>query len=244
MSRHDTSSSYVHHKKQANYHDKRNVLNKSNLVEPIIRHRIQDSLFYKQYLFLTNESTILPIIIEHVKYVSGVDSIGRPSPFLQVLLRLLEIEPSPEVIKVYLNQLDFNEFKYLTCVTLLYIRLVYESEQIYKIFDQYLKDYRKLKIKSKNPEFNEFKQPIFFKIIYMDEYIDEILNNDRIFDIILPRLIPRIQLVERGLIGPRQYFIDEEEIKNVLQNGKDEEKVIEVQNQDNESESSYQSDSD
>ncbi|KAI5951665.1 hypothetical protein KGF54_004740 [Candida jiufengensis] len=237
-----SSSSTVYHKKQANYHDKRNVLNKSNLIEPIIRHRIQDSLFYKQYLYLTNESTILTIITKHINYIGGVDSIGRPSPFLQCLSRLLEIEPSFEIIRIYLNQLDFNEFKYLTCLTLLYIRLVYKSEEIYTIFDSYLKDYRKLKFKYKSPKLNEFKQPIYFAIIYMDEFIDDLLNNDRVFDIILPRLIPRLSLVEKGLIAPRQYFVDEDEIQK--ESFEDGEELIEASEIDDENESSYQSDSD
>ncbi|KAI5959707.1 hypothetical protein KGF57_002044, partial [Candida theae] len=156
--------SKVYYKKQAKYHDKRNILNKSYLVEPIIRHRIHDSKFYKQHLYLANESTILPIITKHVHYISGVDSMGRPSPFLQCLLRMLELEPSKEIIKVYSDQLSYNEFKYLTALTLLYIRLVYTSEEIYNIFDQHAQDYRKLRIKLKTPQFDSMQQPIHYKL--------------------------------------------------------------------------------
>ncbi|KAG5417406.1 hypothetical protein I9W82_005039 [Candida metapsilosis] len=208
--------STVHHKKQAKYHDKRNILNKSYLVEPIIRHRIHDSIFYKQHLYLTNESTILPVISQHVHYVSGADSVGRPSPFIQCILRLLELEPSKEIINVYLDQLSYNEFKYLTALTLLYIRLVYPSEEVYNIFDKYAQDYRKLRIRLKTPQFDSMQQPIHYKLGYMDEFIDDLLTQERVVDLILPRLIPRLSLVERGLVAPRQYFIDDEQQKDLV----------------------------
>lgn len=208
--------STVHHKKQAKYHDKRNILNKSYLVEPIIRHRIHDSIFYKQHLYLTNESTILPVISQHVHYVSGADSVGRPSPFIQCILRLLELEPSKEIINVYLDQLSYNEFKYLTALTLLYIRLVYPSEEVYNIFDKYAQDYRKLRIRLKTPQFDYMQQPIHYKLGYMDEFIDDLLTQERVVDLILPRLIPRLSLVERGLVAPRQYFIDDEQQKDLV----------------------------
>ncbi|KAI5970469.1 hypothetical protein CANMA_000520 [Candida margitis] len=236
-----TDESTVYYKKQAKYHDKRNILNKSYLIEPIIRHRIQDSIFYKQHLYLTNESTILPIITQHVHHVSGVDSVGRPSPFLQCLLRMLELEPSKEVINVFLDQLSYNEFKYLTALTLIYIRLVYPSEDVYNIFDKFAQDYRKLRIKLKTPEFNALKQPIHYKIGYIDVFIDDLLTQERVVDLILPRLISRFSLMERGLVAPRQYFIDDESQKDVTTT------MSLIENNDidkSDGESSYQSDSD
>ncbi|KAI3405396.1 hypothetical protein KGF56_001792 [Candida oxycetoniae] len=206
----ETKKTSVYYKKQASYHDKRTTTNLSHLIEPIIRHRILDSIFYKQYLYLTNEATILTVITEQVKYVGGVDSIGRPSPFLQSLFRMLELAPSKEIIDVYLHQLKFNEFKYLVVLTLLYIRLTFTSEEIYTIFDKFSQDFRKLKFKLKNSHFDSRRLPIFYKIIYMDEFIDDLLIKDRVVDLTLPRLIPRLLLVERGLVAPRQYFLDKE----------------------------------
>ncbi|RLV96198.1 Pre-mRNA-splicing factor 38 [Spathaspora sp. JA1] len=198
----------THHKKQAAYQDKRNILNKGYLIEPIIRHRIQDSIFYKQYLYLSNEATLLPIITEHVQYISGMDSSGRPSPFICCLLRMLELEPSSDMIDTYLTQLGFNEFKYLTALTLIYIRLVYSSEIIYEKFDRYFQDFRKLRIKLKSPIFNEVKLPITYGLTYFDEWVDDLLTKERVIDIILPRLMPRIKFVENGVLPPRQYHID------------------------------------
>ncbi|CCG21229.1 Fgr16 protein [Candida orthopsilosis Co 90-125] len=234
-----TNESSVYYKKQAKYHDKRNILNKSYLVEPIIRHRIHDSIFYKEHLYLTNESTILPIITQHVHYISGVDSVGRPSPFLQCLLRLLELEPSKEIINVYLDQLSYSEFKYLTALALLYVRLVFPSEEVYNIFDQHAQDYRKLRVKLKTPQFDAMQRPIHYKLGYMDEFIDGLLTQERVVDLILPRLIPRLSLVERGLVAPRQYFIGDEMQKGVTNVSQNQDKTIH-----SDGESSYQSDSD
>ncbi|CAK9435603.1 uncharacterized protein LODBEIA_P03300 [Lodderomyces beijingensis] len=211
-----SSNDEVYYKKQAGYHDKRVATNKSHLIEAIIRHRIQDSIFYKQHLYLTNEATILKVITEHVKYIGGVDSSGRPSPFLQCLFRMLELDPSKEIMEVYLHQLKFHEFKYLLAMALMYTRLTGSSEEIYKVLDQFNQDYRKLKFKLKTPEFDANGLPVFYKIIHMDEFIDDLLTKERIVDLIVSRLTPRTSLVEKGLVAPRQYFVETKEIEDTL----------------------------
>lgn len=217
---------------QAAYSDKRIVLHKSHLIEPIIRHRIQDSIFYKQHLYLTNEATILPVITESVHYIAGTDSVGRPSPYLCCLLRLLELEPSQEILDAYITQLGYNEFKYLTALILHYVRLVFPSGYVYNQFDAYYEDYRKLRIKLKSPEFDSNSMPIHYKLTYMDQWVDELVTQERVVDIILPRLVPRQLLVQKGEVQPRKYYVDEkEDLKN-------------TQSDKSESESDYQSDSD
>lgn len=222
----------VYKGKQASYHDKRNVVNKAHLIEPIIRHRIQDSLFYKQYLFLTNEATLLPVIVEHVKFIGGLDLNLRPSPFICCLLRLLELEPSEDIIKLYLNQIGYNEFKYLTALVLIYIRLVQPSEVVYTVFDTYFSDSRKLRMQLKSPKFNDNGIPVNYTLSYMDEWVDKLILEERVVDIILPRLIRRSQLVERGLIKNREYSLSEEENSDIESSS------------DAKSDSEYESDSD
>ena len=198
-----------YYKKQAKYHDKRTTTNKAHLVDTIIRHRILDSIFYKQHLYLANEATILQVITKHVHYIGGVDSMGRPSPFIQCLFRLLELNPSKEIVHVYLHQLEFNEFKYLLALSLLFVRLTYPSEEVYSIFDEFAQDYRKLRYKMKVPDFDENKLAIFYKIGYMDEFLDDLLMKERVVDLLLPRLTLRNTLVEQALAVPRKYYVDE-----------------------------------
>lgn len=195
-----------HHKKQAAYNDKRNVLNKASLVEPIVRHRVQDSIFYKQYLYLTNESTILNVIIEHVHYIGGTSANGKPSPFLCCMVRLLELEPKQEIIHMYLSQMGTNTFKYLTAMTLMYIRFVGSSEEIYSILEEYYKDYRKLRFQLKYPREHNGVHKLY-TLTYMDEWVDDLLHKERLVDLILPRLAPRRFLQEAGRLPARKYYI-------------------------------------
>lgn len=211
--------------------DKRNVYNKASLVEPIVRHRVQDSLFYKQYLHLSNEQTILQVIVDQVHYIGGTDSNNRPSPFLCCLVRLLEIEPSPEIVDLYLSQNGYQEFKYLTALALIYNRMVMGS-RFFVDFDRYITDYRKLRVQNK-----QFKMvndlPVRYLIKHMDEWVDDLLENERVVDIKIPHLAPRLFYVERDEAQERVYGDGSEEMKE----------ESEVANQDNIS-SEYESDSD
>ncbi|WPK24558.1 hypothetical protein PUMCH_001837 [Australozyma saopauloensis] len=189
--------------------DKRNVSNKASLVEPIIRHRVQDSLFYKQYLHLTNEQTILSVIAEHVHFIGGTDSNNRPSPFLCSLVRLLEIEPSKEILELYLTQNGYNEFKYLTAMTLLYCRMVTGST-FFSFFDRYITDYRKLRFQDKSFRLVD-GVPIHYSIKCMDEWVDDLVEQERIVDIKIPYLAPRLFYVERGEVSERVYGVADED---------------------------------
>lgn len=179
------------------------ILNKSYLLETIIRNRIKDSVFYKQYLFLTNEQTILPVIVDHVHYIKGMNSNSRPSPFICCLLRLLEINPSSEILKIYLNQ---DKFKYLIVLVLMFIRMTKKSEEIYNLFDNYITNFAKLRIQLNDPEFVN-GIPKSYSICYLDEFVDDLLTKQRVVDVILPRLVPRQILIDKGLIGERQYLV-------------------------------------
>lgn len=196
---------------QPAYSDKRIILHKSHLIEPIIRHRIQDSIFYKQHLYLTNEATILPVITQNIHYIAGTDSVGRPSPYLCCLLRLLELEPSEEILDIYIDQLGYNEFKYLTALIIHYTRLVFPSGYVYNKLDSYYEDFRKLRVKLKSPEFDSKKMPINFKLTYMDQWVDNLLSQERVVDIILPRMISRQLLIQKGEVQPRKYYVEAEE---------------------------------
>lgn len=198
-------------KAQPIYNDKRQILNKSNIIETIVRNRIKDSIFYKQYLFLTNEQTILPIIINQVHCLAGLDSNNRPSNFLCCLLRLLEINPSREIINLFLS---YPQFKYLTCLTLMFIRLTRSPVEIYTLFDTYNANYSKIRMLSSSPKIVN-GIPINYSISYIDEFVDNLIHQERYLGIILPRIEPRYKLAERGVVLERQYLVKslEEEVK-------------------------------
>ncbi|KAG7195355.1 uncharacterized protein KQ657_003883 [Scheffersomyces spartinae] len=193
--------------RQASYQDRRTVLGKAHLIEPIVRHRIHESLFYKQYLHLTNEATLMTVVDQQVQYVGGADGIGKPCPFLCCLLRMLELEPLSEMIDVYLNQLGYNLFKYLTAMALLYVRLTYSSDKVYTILDTFYTDFRKLRFLLKIPVYTATGSACHYKLSYIDELVDELICRERVCDIILPRITPRQRLVEQDQVAPRIYNI-------------------------------------
>lgn len=199
-------SSMENTKKQASYSDKSNVVRKAYLMEPIMRHRIQDSIFYKQYLYLTNEATILPIIVSQVKYIGSTNANGKPSPFICCLLRLLELEPLREIMEMCLDQLGTNEFKYLTALVMLYIRMVWASDEVINTLEPLYRDYRKLRVQLKSPIIDNGMTKLY-KLSYIDVWCDDLLNNERAVDIILPRMTLRHILLESGAVATRSYHV-------------------------------------
>lgn len=189
------------------YNDKRHVLNGAALVEHILRHRIQDSLFYKQHLFLTNEQTLLPVIVDRVKCIGGTDANGRPSPFICCLLRMLEIEPLAEVLAMYATQLGHNRFKYLTCMAMMYYRLTRSGPDVYRLLEPYYQDYRKVRVQLKVPQV-ENGVARHYRMSTIDQWADELLLQERAADTILPRIPPRHVLMQRGELEPRVYHIE------------------------------------
>ena len=64
-------------------------------------------------------------------FVGGVATgYIKPSPFLCLILKLLQIQPDKEIIVEYIRQEDF---KYLSCLGAMYMRLVGTSVDCYKV---------------------------------------------------------------------------------------------------------------
>ncbi|CAN3352900.1 hypothetical protein DICA3_E02388 [Diutina catenulata] len=184
------------------------TVNQAGAIEAIVRHRILDGMFYREHLYGTNEATILPVIIAHVNAVAGTDAIGKPAPFLCCVLRLLEIAPSEEIVKAYLDQMGSRELKYLTAVVLVYVRLAMTSSAVYRLLEPYYVDYRKLRLALRTPEFDPVtKIARHYTLTTMDQLVDDLLTQKRVVDVLLPRLVPRLTLLERGEIGPREYAV-------------------------------------
>ncbi|CAH6721785.1 putative pre-mRNA-splicing factor 38 [[Candida] jaroonii] len=165
-----------------------------------------------------------------------MNSNSRPSPFICCLLRLLEINPSSEILKIYLNQ---NKFKYLTALVLMFIRMTKRPEEVYNLFDNYITNFSKLRIQLNDPQFIN-GIPKSFSLCHVDEFVDDLLTKKRVVDVILPRLVPRQFLIDKGIIGERQYLVtslDEDE-EGKEEPGKEEEK------KEDEMEEEFVSDSD
>jgi len=76
----------------------------------------------------------------------------------------------------------------------MYIRMTFRGAEVYEILEPLLKDYRKLRQLNTNG----------YSLTYIDEFVFALLTEERVCDIILPRIPKRQILEETGEIGPRK----------------------------------------
>ncbi|KAK0240465.1 PRP38 family-domain-containing protein [Armillaria nabsnona] len=180
--------------------------NPQHLVETVIRNRIYESNYWKEHCFaLTGElaprystsyswylaaESLIDKAIE-LKYIGGVYGNQRPTDFMCLLLKLLQIQPEKEILIEYLQAEDF---KYLRALAAMYIRMTFRAVEVYDLLEPLLKDFRKLRLRNMAG----------YSLTFIDEFADALLTEERVCDIILPRLAKRQILEENGDIGPRK----------------------------------------
>lgn len=169
-----------------------------SLVSQIVRDRIYSSRIWKEQCFALNAETILDV-------AKGLDAVGfcyggysRPTEFLCLLMKLLQISPSLEIVRAYLEFSDgrpsndplvqVRDLRYMRALTAVYVRIVALPHLIYTLLEPLLSDYRKLFVLDSSGEYIEIR---------MDELIANLLdeNNDSLYGFHLPT-IPRRKVLE------------------------------------------------
>lgn len=171
-------------------------VNPALLIEKILRERIFESLYWKEYCFGLTVATLCDRAVE-LQYVGGTYANHRVTPFICVLFKLVLLQPRREIVMEYLNQQDF---KYLRALAAFYIRLFYVSEEVYQLLEPFLGDYRKLRMRSIQG----------VTLTYMDEFIDSLLTQERVCEIALPRMTKRIVLEDAGKLEPKTSLVASE----------------------------------
>ena len=166
-------------------------------VELILRNRVFNSYYWKEKCFGLTSETIIDKILE-LKYIGGMNhSSNQPTDFICLFIKLLQLNPSEEIIDEYLSDPDL---KYLRALTALFIRFAYPPVKINTKLEKLYCDYKKLVIlKSKG-----------YAIIHMDEYIDSLLNEEHKFEISLPKIPKRNVLEENGELKPYVSVLENE----------------------------------
>lgn len=166
--------------------------NPQNLIEYITRQKIYDSLYWKQYCFGLSAEALIDRAVE-VKFVGGMfGEPQKPTEFICLVLKLLQIQPEKEIILEYIRN---DEFKYLRVLGAFYFRLVGRPVEVYHSLEPLLNDYRRIRLRRSDGS---------FELTYIDEIVDEMLTRDSLFSISLPRLPERAVLESTGqLPGPR-----------------------------------------
>ncbi|CAH8821531.1 unnamed protein product [Trichobilharzia szidati] len=189
--------------------------NPQYLIEKIVRSRIYESQFWKEHCFALTGMQLLSVLLNDIflcsiaellvdkavelRYVGGVYSGNvKPTPFLCLTLKMLQIQPDKDIVIEFIKQ---EPYKYARALGAFYLRLVGESVEIYKYLETLYNDFRRLKFQDKMGNFS---------LIYMDDFIDQLLTEERVCDVILPRLQKREILEELNGLEPRQSLLNED----------------------------------
>ena len=168
--------------------------NPAYLLEKAVRDRIVDSYYWKEQCFAINEATLCDRAAD-MSFIGGTYGQQRPTPFLCLILKLLQLTPEREIILYYLHQEELDQFKYLTALAAFYVRLTFGAADIFKTLEPLLLDRKKLKRRTKEGG---------FVLTYMDEFIDDLLVKERVCGITLSRLPPRTLLEDLGQLDERE----------------------------------------
>ncbi|GAB0137106.1 hypothetical protein EsDP_00005389 [Epichloe bromicola] len=170
-----------------------NGLNPATIMEKAVRDRIIESHFYKEQCFALNEADIVDRVVEHVSFVGGTygDS-QKPSPFLCLAFKLLELGPSDEILAEYLS-FGGEQFKYLRALASFYFRMTRQAKDVYETLEPFLEDRRKLRRKGRNGT----------SLTYVDDFVDDLLVKERICATSLWKMPKREILEDLELLEPR-----------------------------------------
>lgn len=166
--------------------------NPQNLIEYITRQKIYDSLYWKEECFGLSASDVATKGTGLKALGGGYGGNNKPTRFLCLALKLLQIQPEEGIVE---ELLENEDFKYVRALGAFYLRLTGRPAEIYELIEPLYNDFRRLR----------FRESTGWRITYMDELADELLTSDRYCGIALPHLPKREVLVSAGYLdGPRR----------------------------------------
>ena len=170
-----------------------NGLNPATIMEKAVKDRIVDSYFYKEQCFALNEADIVDRVVEHVNFIGGTHGANqKPSPFLCLAFKLLELAPSNAILDEYLRH-GGEHFKYLRALTCFYLRMTRQAKDVYMMLEPYLADRRKLRRKGRQGT----------SLTFMDDFVDDLLTKDRVCATSLWKMPNREILEDLDQLDPR-----------------------------------------
>lgn len=143
--------------------------NPAHLLEKPVRERIIDCYYFREQCFGLNEATLCDRA-EELTSIGGSYGDGaspKPSPFLCLVFKLLQLQPERAIVLEYLHQ---RELKYLTALAAFYVRLTFDSKDVYGTLEPLLEDLRKLRHRTKAG----------VKLTFVDQFVDDLLTKDRV----------------------------------------------------------------
>ena len=150
-----------------------------HLVEKIVRGRIQSNMYWKEHCFGLAEDGVVEKAVELEAVGGTYGPYRKPTRFLCLVLKLLQLQPSLDTVIEFIEQ---GDYKYARVLGAFYLRLVGSPLQIYEYLEPLLNDYRKIRLRNIDSSYT---------ITYVDELVDRFLNESDIFDCTIPRIPPR-----------------------------------------------------
>ena len=129
------------------------------LIEKITRQKIQGDAYWKEFCFALTAETIVDRAMEldHIGGVYGGNM--KPTAFIQLILKLLQIQPEKEIIVEFIKNEDF---KYVRALGAFYMRMVGKPLDVYQYLEPLLNDYRKLRVITGGEEASHAKRDTRF----------------------------------------------------------------------------------
>ncbi|KAM3144449.1 hypothetical protein pb186bvf_003318 [Paramecium bursaria] len=190
------------------------------LIDQLTRTRVFNFRYWKEECFgLTAVSLVDKAIkidsigVQNILYQGGTYAgTAKPTHFLCLLMKLLQINPDQDIIYEFLKNRDY---KYVNALAMFYLRMTGKPQEIYIQIEKFLSDFRKLRMRNNDGTYS---------LMYMDEYADRLLQEEQLFSINLPRLHKRIVLEDQGVLQPRQSPLDQELVKREKSRSRSKEK--------------------
>jgi len=172
--------------------------NPQYLVEKIIRSRIYDSKYWKENCFALTAELLVDKAME-LRFIGGVFGGNiKPTPFICLVLKMLQIQPEKDIIIEFIKNEDF---KYVRALGAYYLRLTGTSVDCYKYLEPLLNDYRKIRMQKRDGN---------YELSHVDDFIDQLLREERVCDVQLPRLQKRSLLEDNNDLEPRVSVLEDD----------------------------------
>ncbi|XP_024016725.1 pre-mRNA-splicing factor 38 [Eutrema salsugineum] len=172
--------------------------NPQNLVEKIVRTKIYQHTFWKEQCFGLTAETLVDKAME-LDHLGGTFGGNRkPTPFLCLILKMLQIQPEKEIVVEFIKN---DDYKYVRILGAFYLRLTGSDVDVYRYLEPLYNDYRKVRQKLSDGRFS---------LTHVDEVIEELLTKDYSCDIAMPRLKKRWTLEQNGSLEPRKSVLEDD----------------------------------
>ncbi|KAI9793717.1 MAG: hypothetical protein M1816_007612 [Peltula sp. TS41687] len=182
--------------------------NPAQLMEKAVRDRITESYYWKEQCFGLNEASLCDRAVE-ITHIGGVTGTSqKPTPFLCLAFKLLQLLPERDIVLEFLHNEDF---KYLRALAAFYVRLTFDPPDVYRTLEPLLEDYSKLKRRTRSG----------YQLTFIDQFVDDLLTKERVCATSLWKLPARQQLEDLDLLEERRSPLGEEidEIDNEEEEG-------------------------